>query len=102
MSPIGYEEPMSDEVERLSRTRRAFLAAQGVLFLAFQAGVFASLDTPIETWSGANWMKAAAYAFWAGVLVFILAKGGFPFRGSPEARAAMNDELTRANRAAGY
>jgi len=93
---------MTDDIEKLSRRRRIVLAGYGILFLVFQGVVFRSLDAPVALWRAVDWAKAAGFVGWSGTLIFVLATGGLLFRGSPAARAAMNDELTIANRKAGY
>lgn len=93
---------MTDEIEKLSRRRRVILAVYGLLFLVFQAVVFRSLDAPVELWRPVDWAKAAGFAGWSASLIVVLATGGMLLRGSAATRAAMNDELTIANRSAGY
>ena len=93
---------MTDEIEKLSRRRRILLAAYGTLFLVFQGMVFNSLDAPMSTWRPVDWAKAAGFAGWSTTLILVLATGGLLFRGSAAAHAALNDELTTANRNAGY
>ena len=93
---------MTDDIEKLSRRRRIVLASYGTLFLVFQGAVFNSLDAPMSAWRPVDWAKAAGFAGWSMTLIFVLATGGLLFRGSAAARAALNDELTTANRNAGY
>ncbi|BCW89790.1 hypothetical protein sos41_29570 [Alphaproteobacteria bacterium SO-S41] len=94
---------MADDIEKLSRRRRVILALYGILFLGLQAVLFKKLDDPIELWRPIHYAYAASYLGWSGTLIYIFSTGGLLFRGrSPEARAALNDELTEANRVAGY
>lgn len=94
---------MTDRIELLTRRRRVVLAIHGITFLAFQAIVFTSLDAPVSEWRPVDWAKAAAFAGWSLTLIWILSSGGMLFRGSSaDVRAALNDELTKANRAFAY
>jgi hypothetical protein len=94
---------MTVEIEKLTRRRRFVLTASGLLFFLLQPRVFNSLDAPVELWSTVDWVKAGAFLLWSGMLILVLVRGGFPFRRlSSATRAALNDELTRANRRAGY
>lgn len=94
---------MTEDVEKLSRRRRVILATYGIAFLAFQGIAFQSLDQPVEQWRPVDWAKAAAFIGWSATLIFIFTTGGLLFRGrTASARAALNDELTYANRDAGY
>ena len=94
---------MTNEIDRLARRRRIILATYGMTFLAFQSLFFQMLDDPFETWRPVHYACAAGFIGWSATLVYILATGGFLFRGrSPEARAALNDELTAANRRVAY
>lgn len=73
------------------------------MFLALQGVIFQKLDDPFEVWRPIHYAYAAGYVGWSATLIFILATGGFLARGrTPEARAALNDELTAANRRSGY
>ncbi len=94
---------MSEDIERLSRKRRIMLATYGVAFLGLQAILFEPLNDPAMTWRPVDWALAAGFVGWSVTLLYVLATGGLLFRGrSAETRAAMNDELTQANRNAGY
>lgn len=94
---------MTDRIDTLTRRRRVVLAIYGITFLAFQSIVFTSLDAPVSNWRPVDWAKAAGFAGWSVTLMWILASGGLAFRGwSTEVRAALNDELTQANRAFAY
>ena len=94
---------MTAEIEKLTRRRRLVLTASGLLFLLLQPRVFNTLDAPIELWRTVDWVKAGSFLLWSGMLILVLVSGGFPFRRlSSSTRAALNDELTRANRRAGY
>ncbi|MFT3809117.1 MAG: hypothetical protein QM698_04305 [Micropepsaceae bacterium] len=94
---------MSDQIDRLSRRRRILLATYGVAFIAFQASLFAGLDAPFSTWRPVTYALAAAWVGWSGTLIYVLATGGLLFRGRDEkTRAALNDELTSANRVVAY
>ncbi len=94
---------MSEDIERLSRRRRVMLSVYGISFLAFQSLFFAKLDDPIAMWRPIHYALAAGYLGWSATLIYVLATGGFLFRGrSAEARAALNDELTVANRRNAY
>ena len=90
------------EVDRLSRNRRILLAAYGVMFLSLQAVVFNRQDDPIAQWRPIHWTFAVGYIGWSFTLIYVLATNGALFRGSPQAAAALNDELTQANRAFAY
>lgn len=94
---------MSDDIEKLARRRRIILATYGMLFIALQPSIFLPLDDPFETWRPVHFALAAGFLGWSGTLIYILATGGLLFRGRSEAaRAALNDELTSANRRAAY
>ena len=94
---------MSDAIDKLSRRRRIVLATYGIAFLAFQSLFFGRLDAPFAVWRPVDWLFAAGYAVWAASLILLLATGVFIVRGrTPEARAALNDELTAANRRFAY
>ena len=94
---------MTDRVEILTRRRLVMLAIYGIMFLAFQSIVFTSLDAPVSDWRPVDWAKAAGFVGWSLTLIWVLASGGLVFRGwSPDVRAALNDELTQANRAFAY
>lgn len=94
---------MTAEIEKLTRRRRMLLVMVGFFFLLMQPTLFNTLDAPMAVWRGVDWVKALAFAMLSVVLILILLTGGFPFRRhSPAAQAALNDELTRANRRAGY
>ena len=86
-------------VERLQRGRSRVLLATSLLFLLWQ-GLFLS-----ERWGGnsvsAEVSKTASFVVWAVlVLVVLVTGGGLVKRGGASVRAAMNDELTQANRRA--
>jgi hypothetical protein len=94
---------MTEDIDTLSRRRRMILALYGILFLGLQAVLFKTLDDPFEQWRPIHFALAAGYIGWSGTLIYIFTTGGLLFRGrSAEARAALNDELTQANRVAGY
>ena len=94
---------MSDAIDKLSRRRRIVLATCGLAFLALQAPFFTRLDAPFEVWRTVDFVYAAGFVVWAAMLIFVLATGAFLFSGrTPETRAALNDELTAANRRFAY
>lgn len=94
---------MTVEIEKLTRRRRIVLAASGLLFIIFQPTIYSTLDAPMAMWRAVDWVKASSFVFWSALLILILLTGGFPFRKLSQAtREALNDELTRANRRAGY
>jgi hypothetical protein len=94
---------MTENIETLSRRRRILLSVYGISFMGLQALFFQRLDAPLETWRPVQYAFAAGYIGWAGTLIYVLATGGFLFRGrSAATRAALNDELTVANRRFAY
>lgn len=94
---------MSDEIDRLSRRRRIVLGLHSILFLGLQSVLFGRLDRPVAMWRAVDWVTAAGFLAWSASLIYVLATGVFLIRGrSPEVRAALNDELTAANRAIAY
>lgn len=94
---------MTIEIEKLTRRRRAVLTASGLIFLVLQPTVFNTLDAPMSVWRAVDWTKAGSFLLWSAILVLVLVSGGFPFRKlSKETRAALNDELSTANRRTGY
>ena len=94
---------MTDYIENLSRRRRIILVVYGIMFLGLQGVIFQKLDDPFEVWRPIHYAYAASYVGWSATLLYIFATGGLLFRGrTAEARAALNDELTEANRVAGY
>ena len=94
---------MTDTIDTLSRRRRILLATYGIMFLGLQGVLFGKLDDPIEAWRPIHYATAAGYLGWSATLAYVLATGGLLFRGrTPEVRAALNDELTTANRRFGY
>ncbi len=94
---------MTDEIEKASRRRRILLGTYGLVFLAFQELYFSRLDAPFAAWQPIEYVWATLYVAWSATLIYVLASGGLPFRRrSPEARRALNDELTEANRRFAY
>jgi len=94
---------MTDDIDTLSRRRRILLSVYGILFLALQPSVFHTLDDPYALWQPIHFALAAGYVGWSATLIYILSTGGLLFGGRrAETRAALNDELTQANRRAAY
>lgn len=93
---------MTDEVERYSRRRRYILIGMALAFLIWQVAGFGIFD---DFASGdrraVRIVSVAAAILWAGMLVWLVA--GKAMRGaSAPARAALDDELVRANRAQAF
>jgi hypothetical protein len=102
---------MSHPIEAMSRRRRIIMMAFGALFIAFQVTIFTRLDDAFTTWRPIHFMIAVGFVMWAIGLLYPLSTGTFLLRrgdadllrrGDAETRAALNDELTRSNRAAAY
>ncbi len=94
---------MTDDIDKLSRRRRVTLATYGIIFLGMQYVLFARLNDPAATWRPVDWAVAVGFIGMTLTLIRVLTMGGRLFRGtSPETRAALDDELTRANRAVAY
>lgn len=89
---------MSDRVERLSRRRRRILTVFAVTFMAWQASTIASFGDVVGSHARlVDMARIAAFAVWAAALVALLVL--FPRRtGDADVDAALNDELTQANR----
>lgn len=93
---------MTDEVEKYSRRRQRLLVFMACAFLVWQ---FAGLEIFNDFAGGdrrfVRVISLLAFAFWAGVLVWLVA--GKAMRGaSASAQTALNDELVRANRARAF
>lgn len=85
----------ADLAERLTRRRARVMFVLAVLFMTQQASYFT--NTPMGTGTVAP-LKIAAWLVMSTLLLVGFATGGGWTR-SPEVRALMNDETTRAHRA---
>jgi len=88
------ERTISQEAERLSRRRARMLPVLAIFYLAQQVAFFNS--PPGERL--VDHFRVGAWAMMSAVLLAALVTGGF-WRRSPELRAMLNDELSRAHRA---
>jgi uncharacterized membrane protein len=90
------ESPSRAELaERLGRKRARLLPLLGMLFLIQQTAYFAHGDGARTV----DHVRLGAWAVMGLVLLFVLMTGGFFFRGRA-VRDLLNDEVTKANRAA--
>ena len=88
-----------EKAEKLGRSRARMFALQGVLFAGWQGFYFGSaMGDQVRS---VDSVKISAWLVWVLVLLALLATGGGLMR-SRSVRALLNDELTRANRAAAY
>ncbi|MGB7654943.1 MAG: hypothetical protein WBL74_05635 [Novosphingobium sp.] len=85
----------TDLADRLTKRRARMMPALAVLFLAQQASYFSRI--PGERL--VDHVRIGAWVALSAVLLAVLTTGGFWLR-SAAVRALMNDEVTRANRAA--
>src|SRR4051812_28426202 len=83
--------------ERLSKRRAKIMLFQGLLFMIWQANFFTSPHGEWRELRSVDQVKISAFIVWAAVLLVVIATGGGWFR-SPEVRALLNDETTRAHR----
>jgi hypothetical protein len=90
-------EPLSnaDLVERLARRRTRILPVLGLFMVIQQSAYFANGDgiRPVDQ------VRIGAWVVTGAMILLVLTTGGFWFRGA-QVRAMLNDEGTRANRAA--
>lgn len=93
---------MVDEVEKYSRRRRRLMIGMGIAFLAWQlTGMEVVNDFASGDRRAVRYVSLFAFAVWALVLVRLMRLRSM--RGaSAEARAALDDELVRANRARAF
>ena len=88
-----------EKAERLSRRRARIFFVQGLIFMIWQTTFYTS--PTLEPLRTVDTVKISAWLVWAVILLFLLATGGFLFRGRG-LRALLDDELTRRNRTRAY
>ena len=86
-----------DTADRLLRRRARLMPVLAILFLGQQASYLASLDH--EGTRPVDYVRHSGWLLMSTMLLLLLATKGYWFR-SAGVRALMNDENTRANRAA--
>lgn len=87
--------------ESIQRRRIRVLWAQSVLFVIWQGAFFTTrhdLNAPLRS---VDHVRLSAFAVWAAAMLVLLASGGGLFRGKA-VRALLDDEVTRAHRAAAF
>ena len=88
-----------EKAERIGRSRARMFAVQAIIFAGWQGFYFGSaFGDQVRT---VDTVKIWAWLLWVVALLALLATGGGLMR-SPNIRALLNDELTRANRTAAY
>ncbi|MBI1210746.1 MAG: hypothetical protein GC190_04740 [Alphaproteobacteria bacterium] len=94
------------EVERLSRWRRRILFVIGVGYIIWWAGVLASITGVADAFAIAgvvNIIRIVSFVAWAVPLALLFTVGRrIGLRLRPRVRAALEDELTRANRSVAF
>lgn len=86
---------ITEQADRLGRRRARMFPALGLFLVIQQSAYLAHGDGDRLV----DHVRIGAWAAMSAVLLFVLVTGGFWFR-SPELRGMLNDEGTRANRAA--
>jgi hypothetical protein len=88
-----------ERADKLGRRRARLFTFQGLLFLIWQVTFYtAPVAGPMRT---VDTLKISAWLVWAVVLLFLLATGGYLFRGRG-VRPLLDDELTKRNRTRAY
>lgn len=89
-----------EKIERLAQRRRILLMVSAGAFLAWQIPLMDSFSQWQD--GGASLISLAGFLIWAASLIAVFVWGRKVGVRDPEARAALEDELTQANRARAF
>ena len=89
-----------EKIERLAQRRRILLMVSAGAFLAWQIPL---MDSFSQWQAGsASLISLAGFLIWAAALIAVFVWGRAAGVRDPDARAALEDELTQANRARAF